>query len=109
MKKITITEQVGCGNFAGETDEEQKNAAIKYAEMMEQYLIGYSKREYPGYEINVNFSVENVSGCTRQLSVSVEGYDFDDECASCAAREIEADIIFVGERYAEKIASDIYL
>ncbi len=108
MKNISISEQVGCGNFAGETPEEQEYAANKYAELMEKFLLDYCKNEFPEYDVEIDFYVDDVSGCTRTLSVDVE-YKIGDERDWERSKKIEEAIVFEGEQHAERIVDEIYL
>jgi hypothetical protein len=102
--KIIMTEQILVGNFAGENSEEQSTAAHKYKEMMESEMKDYCNEEYPEIEIEMDFTIENASGYSRDFEVNFddifnrpENYD-----------EIENDIKFHHDYYAEKISSEIY-
>jgi hypothetical protein len=64
--------QVGIGNFAADTDEENERAARKYAALVEAHMREFFEREYPDAEIKIEISVENVSGCITNFSFTVD-------------------------------------
>lgn len=100
--KITMSEQIGTGNFAGDTDEAQGAAAKKFARLVEEKLTEYCNKNYPDAELNFDLSVENVAGCCREFEVSA-GNDFSDENS-----KIEDDIKNEYGFICDKIAEEIY-
>lgn len=72
VTKISIYEQVGTGNFAGETDVEQHNAANNFSRILTEKMTEYCTENYPDADLDIKFNVENVSGCCQEFTVHVE-------------------------------------
>ena len=71
--QICINEIVLSGNFAGETDEENNNAAKKFCDIVSEKLCDYCSENYPNAEIKIEIEIQDATGCSPcPFSVNVE-------------------------------------
>jgi len=91
--KITMSEQVLRGNFAGNTDEENQKYAENYVVAVKQRLAEYCTANYPDAEVEIDLYIDRASGCARGFEVEVITDDggLDTEIA----REIESRFEFI--------------
>lgn len=73
--KITVSAQVLSGNL-GDGWADQNEAAQGFAGFLTQKLEARIQEQHPDAEIEIDIDVqENTSGCSRELSVSVDPWD----------------------------------
>ena len=75
--KITVSRQMLSGNMG---DGWNDDAAQGYANFLEGRLEAEVKERYPEAEVEISIDVQNASGCSRELSVSVDPWDDERGC-----------------------------
>lgn len=115
MATITITTQILSGNL-GDGWSDNFEAAKGLAEFTEKtWREDLVELETAGHEIVVDIDVERASGCSRDMSVNVDGED-DFDTAYALEQKVERMLtdesrmwdLFCGSEAAEDYASDEY-